>query len=146
MNRSVQDPLLFSINNLLPSEIILLIKDYIPISILVFLNKTNYDLYHSLYLKKNVVNYEKYIRYMIRRDNSFVFETIMKEKYKKWLLIKDYAYKNLVFKNYLYFIIHYCIDNDSNNCRTIISNFLKELGLCKNQHKKNIVKHIRWKS
>jgi len=51
----------------------------------------------------------------------------------------------MIFKNYFYFTINYCIENDSDNCRKIINKFLKEHGLDKNLHKKNVVKYIKWK-
>jgi hypothetical protein len=129
----------------LPDEIIRLIKEYIPIKILVFTNKENYNLYHS-YMKKYIINYENYIRDTIRRDNSFVFNKILEENYKKWLDIKKYIYKNTIYKNYIYFVIDYCIENLSTQCRNIITIFLRQNGLCQNQHKKNISKHIRWKT
>ena len=52
---------------------------------------------------------------------------------------------NIIYKNYIYFIKDFCIENNSEKCRITINNFLEKLGLCKNQHKKNIIKHIRWK-
>jgi len=130
--------------NVLPTELVSLIKEYIPQKNLVFVDRTNYSLYHHL-LKRYIPKYENYIRDMIRRDNYFVFENIVRENYKKWFEIKSYIYKNMVFKNYIYFINNYCIENQSPKCRFFINNFLKELGLCKNLHKKNIVKYIRWK-
>ena len=50
----------------------------------------------------------------------------------------------MIFKNYLYFTIQFCIENDSNHCRNAISDFFKEHGLGKNLHKKNVVKYIKW--
>ena len=126
----------------LPAELINIIKEYIPKKILVFVNKTNYILYHSA-IKCCIHNYEKFIRDVIRRDNEFVFEMIVNENYSRWVLIKNYRYNNMVFKNYAFFVVNYCIENDSNNCRKIIIDFLKKLGLCKNLHKKNIIKYIR---
>ena len=136
--------LINQINNL-PYELIYIIKEYIPVICLVFVNKTNYVLYHSL-IKNYIPKYENYIRDIIRRDYSFVFETILKESIYKWFEITNYIYKNMVFKNYSYFVIYYCIENDSSRCRNLINFFLKELGLGKNQHKKNIVKYIKWKN
>lgn len=126
----------------LPAELINIIKEYIPKKIVVFVNKTNYNLYHSV-IKCCIHNYEKFIRDVIRRDNEFVFEMIVNENYSRWVLIKNYRYNNMVFKNYAFFVVNYCIENDSNNCRKIIIDFLKKLGLCKNLHKKNIIKYIR---
>jgi hypothetical protein len=129
----------------LPNEIIDLIKKYIPEKCLVFTNKTNYFLYHPL-IKVNIINYDSYVHNTVRRDDYFVFERIMIEDCLNWLKIKKYYYKNMIFNNYIQFIIYYCIENDSNKCRTLLDNYLKEHGLCKNLHKKNVVKYIKWKN
>ena len=129
----------------LPYDIICIIREYIQKKIIVFTNRENYFTYH-IFLKPYINNYENYIRDTIRRDNFFVFDRIVRENYKKWWDINHYVYKNKIFKNYLYFVIHYCIENESNNCRNNVIIFLKEHGLDKNLHKKNIVKYIRWKN
>jgi len=139
-NENVKN-LIDNVNNL-PDEIIRLIKDFFPKKKLVFTNRENYKLYHSLIWIKNT-KYDHYIQDAIRRDNEFVFEQIIQENYKRWIENKNYRYKNILYKNYLYFIIEYCIENESSNCRKKITYFLKELGLCKNLHKKNISKYIR---
>jgi hypothetical protein len=131
--------------NMLPRDIINFIKEFIPKSAFVFTNRENYLLYHNT-IKPSIKNYENYVRDMIRRDNDFVFNMIVRENYLKWYEIKQYRYKNMIFKNYFYFTINFCIENDSNNCRNVMHNFLKEHGLGKNLHKKNIVKYIRWKN
>jgi hypothetical protein len=138
-----QNELITKINNL-PEVIVDLIKEYIPKKTLVFTNRENYNLYHS-YIFISIKNYDNYIRDMIRRDNEFIFDKIVRENFNKWNNIKQYRYKNMIFKNYFYFTINYCIENDSDNCRKIINIFLKEHGLDKNLHKKNVVKYIKWK-
>jgi len=139
----MQTNIINRINNL-PDDMINVIKEYVPKKEFVFTNKQNYILYHHL-IKKSIKNYENYIRDIIRRDNDFVFNLIIKENYEKWCEIKQYRYKNMIFKNYVYFTISYCIENDSNNCRNVITKFFKEHGLGKNLHKKNVIKYIRWK-
>ena len=129
----------------LPTEIIETIKEYIPKSVLAFTNRENYILYHK-YIKDTKSDVNAIIRNAIRRDYSFVLERNVRENYKLWCNHGKYWYKNMIFKNYLYFIMYYCIENDSNNCRKIIHDFLEEHGLHKNLHKKNIVKYIRWKN
>ena len=129
----------------LPDELVRYIKEYIPKKTFVFTNRENYNLYHSL-IQPSIIEYESYIRAMIRQDNEFVFKKIIEENISKWYEIRQYKYKNMIFKNYLYFVMNFCIENDSNNCRKIISDFLKEHGLGKNLHKKNIVKYIKWKN
>ena len=42
--------------------------------------------------------------------------------------------------------MNYCFENDSNNCIKTIFDFVKEHGLGKNLHKKNVVKYIKWKA
>ena len=130
--------------NKLPEELINLIKEYVPKKEFTFTNKENYIKYHSL-IKLTIKNYEKYIRDIIKRDNDFVLNQVLRENYEDWSKIKQYMYKNMTFKNYFYFTINYCIENDSINCTNIINIFLKEHGLDKNIHKKNVIKYIRWK-
>jgi hypothetical protein len=74
-----------NLNNIakLPDELIKLIHKFLPIQAIVFTNKQNYNLYHP-YVKKYISNYENYIRDTMRRDNSFVFEKIMKETLKEF--------------------------------------------------------------
>ena len=134
-----------TITRRLPPELIRYIKEYIPKKTFVFTNRENYNLYHSL-LKPSIKDYESYIRSMIRQDNEFVFKKIVEENFSKWYEIRQYQYKNMIFKNYLYFVMNFCIENESNNCRKTVLEFLKEHGLGKNLHKKNIVKYIKWKN
>jgi hypothetical protein len=134
-----------AITKRLPAELVRYIKEYIPKKEFVFTNTINYNLYHNL-IKPSIKDHESYIRAMIRQDNDFVFKKIVEENYTKWYEIRQYKYKNMIFNNYLYFVMNFCIENDSNNCRKIISDFLKEHGLGKNLHKKNVVKYIKWKN
>jgi hypothetical protein len=132
--------------NFLPEDMVWEISQNIPNVYFVFTNKQNYFLYHHD-LKPKIKNYEQYIRNTLRRDNSFVFNQIMRENHQIWFDCKHVYYKNKIFNNYIYFLLHYCIENESTNCRTLFLDFLrKEFGLCQNQHKKNIVRNIRWKT
>jgi hypothetical protein len=134
-----------AITKRLPPELIRYIKEYIPKKKFTFTNRENYNLYHPL-IKSCIKDYESYLRIMIRQDNEFVFKKILEENYSKWYEIRQYRYKNMIFTNYLYFVMNFCIENESNNCRIFLSDFLKEHGLGKNLHKKNIVKYIKWKN
>jgi hypothetical protein len=139
-----EDELLNNIYHL-PDDLILIINSFIPKQFIVFTNRDNYLLYHSL-IRPYITNYENYIRDMIRRDNGFVIERLINENYTRWIKTKTYRYKTLIFKNYLYFIMYYCIENESNICRKVINNFCNQLGLCKNLYKKNLVQYIRWRN
>ncbi len=83
---------------------------------------------------------------MVRQDNDFVFKQLLVENYKRWSNMKKYYYKESIYSNYVHFLDSYAIDNDSTKCRKIIQELFKELGLSKNQHKKNTIRYIRWRT
>ena len=131
----------------LPDELIREIYAYIPKLVTIFLTKKNYIQEHHLikkYINKN--NIENYIRAMVRQDNHFVFEQMLIERHPIWLNMRKCYYKNCIYSNYLTFLESYAIDNESTRCRQLLINLFEELGLSKNQHKKNIIKYIRWKT
>jgi hypothetical protein len=145
MSDNLKKKYLFTSITNLPNEIIEIIKQYIPIYKLIFVQKKYYLKYHHL-LKPFIskFNIENYIRNVIVRDHNFVFERLINENIKHWMNIKQYIYKNTLYANYLYFLKDFCLYHDSNKCRLVLNKFLQENGLCKNQHKKNTSKHIRW--
>ena len=134
-----------NINNL-PKELYLIVNSYIPAIAKIQLNKELYAKYHHLF--RNGVNrlkLENYIRATVRQDNDFVFKQILQENYNKWFNIKKYLYQDCIYANYLYFLKTYCVENQSIKCNQLITVLLFKLGLSKNQHKKNIIRNIRWK-
>ena len=129
----------------LPDDIIKLIKEYIPYQSLVFVNTFYYNNYHYT-IKKIIPQYENYTRDIIRKDNEFVFEKVIDENINSWIKNKQYRYKNMIFNNYIYFIMYLCVENNSERCRVVLNEYLKKRDLCRNLHKKNIVKYIKWKN
>jgi hypothetical protein len=129
----------------LPEEIISKIFDYIPRQKLIYVNSTYYKLYHYL-LKSHIPVYESYVRDMIRKDNYFVFERLIRENIEGWIKNRQYRYKDMVFSNYIYFVLHFCVENNSERCRNILIEELSKRNLCRNLHKKNIIKYIKWRT
>jgi hypothetical protein len=132
---------------MLPNEIIDIIYTYLPNIVTLFIKKENYLKNHSIiynYIKPK--NSENYIRTMIRQDNDFIFDILLKENYTRWLEIKDYYYKKAIYLNYLHFLNFYCIEHESIKCRNLIINLFNELGFNKNKYKKNIIRYIKWKN
>ena len=130
----------------LPNEIINEIKSFIPITSLLFLNKYIYIKNH--HIVKQMIPfevYDTYIRDMVRKENVFVFERIMKENWKHWFKIKKYKYENIIYDNYFNFLTSYCIENKSPKTRIMINDFITNLGISKNQHKNNRIINIKWK-
>ena len=132
----------------LPYELVDIIYSYIPKKITVFFSKKNYFTDHRIITNYMINNgqIENYIRSIVRQDNDFVFEHLLKENHQRWLNMKNYYYRNGIHLNYIIFLESYAIDNESFKCRKLISELFEELGLSKNQHKKNTIKYIRWKT
>lgn len=132
------------INNL-PEDIVYVIKSFIPSSTLVWLNSSYYDNY-----KKNIMGlipserFEDYIRDMVRHDNCFVLEHIIKENIERWKKLKRWRYKNMVFSDYIHFIYNYAIENNANKSRKLIDTIATQL-FGKKWHKKNGIRYIRTK-
>jgi hypothetical protein len=141
------DPDLFFQNiNFLPKELYLIVSSYIPAIAKILLNKELYMKYHYLFKKSiNRKELENYIRITVRQDHDFVFNQILQENYNKWFNIKKYLYRDCIYANYIYFLKTYCVENQATKCKEIINILIEELGLSKNQHKKNIIRNIRWK-
>lgn len=132
--------------NTLPDDIINEIFKFIPKYKLIFVNISYYNLYHYLLKTTCIPNYESYVRDMICRDNYFVFERLVRENFNNWITNRQYRYKNMIFSNYVYFVLHYCFENNSKRCRNILIDELSKRDLCKNLHKKNVIKYIKWNS
>ena len=131
--------------NKLSYELTDIIYSYIPKIVTIFLTQKNYVKEHHL-LRNMIIkrNIEQYIRTMVRQDNDFVFKLLLVENYKRWLNMKKYYYEECIYGNYVNFLESYAIDNNSLKCRKLIINIFEEEGLNKNQHKKNIIRYIRW--
>lgn len=139
---SIREKFILSDINFLPEDVVdYVIKEYIPDEYLMYTNKEYYMRCHHL-LKPQIPRYEQYLQTTIRMDSYFVFEILLQENIDKWLRAKDYAYKTIVYKNYVYYLIDYCNEHSSYECRSAIVNLLGKLGLCQNQHKKNVSRSI----
>ena len=132
----------------LPYELVDIVYSYIPKKVTIFLTKTNYLSDHCYITNYMIHNgqIENYIRAIVRQDNDFVFKQLLKENHQRWLNMKKYYYRNCIHLNYIVFLESYAIDNESTKCRKLIGELFQELGLSKNQHKKNTIKYIRWKT
>ena len=129
----------------LPKELVSIVSSYIPAAAKISLNRDLYKQFHPLFKESiNRKQLENYIRAIVRQDSEFVFNQLLQENYNKWFNIKKYLYQDCIYANYIYFLKIYCAENESIKCRELINNLIEELGLSKNQHKKNIIRNIRW--
>ena len=137
---------LFTKIDKLPLELVEVIYEYIPIQVKIVLTKENYFLNHKLlhnYINNTQI--ELYFRQMVRRDYDFIFNQLLYENHMRWINMKQYLYEGCVYNHYLHFLTNYCGEHQSTKCKLLITNLLEELGLSKNQHKKNKIRYIRWK-
>jgi len=142
-----EEKLLVNLQLKIPDVLLSIIYSYLPVRVKFLLNKNYYiGNHYTIYEYIPSRDIESYIRDMVRRDLYFVFKYILDENYQRWInKIKNYKYKNLVYKNYLYFIKDFCIEQDSVKCLFYLNDFMVKLHLGQNQHKKNTVRNIRWK-
>jgi hypothetical protein len=140
----------FSRLNSLPEEIVTYcIQPFLPLSTLAFLSKTNYAKYHQTIIKP--ILYEKgldtYMRYIIRNDLNFLFETSLYENFDKWLKLTKFMYKSSIYCNYVFFLLEFCIENDSQKCRSVLSNVFVQKGFNKDRNKyRNKTTTIPWRT
>ena len=147
MSLNKENKLMIQIKKL-PNEIINQIKLYIPGVFLIFVNKQFY-LENHVYLLKEIYlqkRYDKYVRKLITRDNYFVFQTMLSEKNAYSSSNKKYLYKNTEYKNFYFFLIDFCIENEASKCRNVLNEYLLKEGLCQNRDKKYKMRSIRWKT
>jgi len=136
--------------NRLPEEIVTYcIQPFLPLSTLTFLSKTNYAKYHQTIIKP--ILYEKgldtYMRYIIRNDLNFLFETSLYENFEKWLKLTKFMYKSSIYCNYIFFLLEFCIENDSQKCRNVLSNVFVQKGFNKDKNKyRNKTTTILWRT
>ena len=131
----------------LPDVLIDIVYLYIPISVTMFLTKKEYIEKHHIVIQIiDKRKTEQYIRAMIEHDNDFVFKHLLIENYRRWIYMTKYYYKECIYGNYLNFLEAYSMDNESIKCRNLILKLFEEEGLCKNQHKKNTIRYIRWRT
>jgi hypothetical protein len=130
--------------NKLPVELKEFVSSFIPTKVKMFLNKDLY-LENHRFIKNyiNTTRFDTYIRDIIRKDHAFIFQNLLVHNVNKWIKWRHYLFRDCIYMNFLIFLNFYCIDNSSSKCRKLIQEKIKELGLSKNQHKKNLIKYIQ---
>lgn len=130
----------------LPSVLTEKIKDYIPYEYLVVLNKEYYNLYNARSRKFIPAAYfNSYIRDVVRKDNSFIFDYVLKEYSTTWENRKKYHYNKESFSSYKDFLKQYSLDKDSYKCNNILRNDDGKNNTSIKQHKKVHSKNYKWK-
>jgi hypothetical protein len=140
----------FIMLNRLPEEVVkYCIQPFLPLSVVAFLSKKNYKNYHPTIIKPMLYEkgYDTYMRYIIRNDFYFLFEISLYENFEKWLKLTKFIYKSSLYCNYIFFLLEFCIECDSQKCREILQNVFVQKGFNKDRNKyKNKSVNIVWKN
>ena len=78
--------------------------------------------YFENYLKDDYIISETSIRRLIRQDSYYVLDLLLMNNIDILIKHKRYIYRNWTYKNYVEFLVCYCIDNKSYKCTNIIKN------------------------
>ena len=136
--------MVFNIIDNLPYDIIEIIWGNLNPLNKILLNKEYYSKYNYL-IDKHIVNkYESYIRDIIINDYSFVFINLLNRKFINWSFMHNYKYNNVLYNDYLHFLLYYSSFNKSYKCNDIINLQLQLLGLKKDWRKNNRIKNNKW--
>ena len=144
--------------NKIPEEVAIYIKLFLPKKTIFLTNRKNYEenimrirfLFHSSNIDKRFLyntetayysKLDSYINYIIKNDLHYVFERLIRYKYKHWVKIKRYKYKGCMHINYLTFLNHLCITSQSTKCRNVIKKMEKEIPILRKKKYKKI-RHI----
>ena len=76
---------------------------------------------------------------LFRLDNNFIFNLLIEENLNRWLKPNNrYSFNNIIFKDHLNYIQLYYNKYNSNKCKNILYEYLKNSGMHKKWHKNNI--------
>tara|TARA_Y100000768_G_scaffold387968_1_gene381229 strand:+ start:29 stop:433 length:405 start_codon:yes stop_codon:yes gene_type:complete len=127
---------------ILPDDLLLHIKSYIPQSIIIRLSKEKYLKYQNIVKSIVIKRQESYIRYILRHDLDFIFSFRIKEYAEQWCKTNKTKYKNMIFNNKLLFYKNYAIDNKAQKCNELIDNYINDNNHIKRHKKYKLIKDI----
>ena len=126
--------------NLLPEDLVNIIKSYIPIKVLRLTNKYFWE-------KNYIISYEyklqsSYWRFLLRNDIDFIFDKYLNNALPYFLKEKRIIYKSQIYPRRLE-LVNYLINYtfNSQKCKIVLDNFMKKKRLV---FKKIRVKLNKW--
>lgn len=131
----------------IPEEIVSLIWSYVPSSEKIWYSKKLYLENHK-YLEYPIINTSTYrdsfIRDIIRKDFSFVFNTLKNENINRWIKKKKYIYKSEIFSCYADYLLYLCVYYDSSKCNKIMQEIKQEHSFLLYSYKHYKSSHNKW--
>ena len=131
----------------IPEVIIDYIYTYIPISIKMQLNNSNFTTYYPLVINTffEMSPPTSYIIDVIRCNRTKSLSLLLEHNYAYLIKNRKYKYKNYIFPTIIDFIKFLCIKYGKQKCLQHLISYEKENNLYdKKPHKKIKIKSIRW--
>jgi hypothetical protein len=148
MNKYTSNSLLLRKISLLPEELVRVIYDFIPNQVLLWTCREKYYQHHSLVKGLLTLNYDTYIRNVLRNDFHVLFEAIMREDFENWVNNTKYKYGMFVYTNQYTFLLDFSRENSSTKCSDLLMTRLLDNFPAVNKHDKNKfkkkTKNIGW--
>ena len=129
--------------NMLPSDIVKHIYDYIPPLTRTILNKSLY-MDNRKCIRQNipVLKYEGYIRHIVRKDNDFVFNNLLNDNFSRWQHMKNFKYKTFTFEDYMAYIIYLSQEHEASKVHALVLDKQNLVG--KKRHKNARIRSNTW--
>lgn len=128
---------------LLPTELVDIIRSYLPPETTLWLERASYTQHHHLvwgmvpdHLK------DAYIRDIIRSDHAFVFGHVIRERIGEWSKRRKYKYNGATYCDYLHFVYAFASNCGAISCVSLIKSIAGET-LGTNWHKRDGVKYTK---
>ena len=108
-----------------PPEIIEIIWNYVPNTTKVWVSKYYYEKYHyELIYPKLKLNYNSYMRFIIRNQYIYLMQINIKEHYVTWCnKIINLKYKQKTFPRYIDYVKNLSLENNSNKIYNLLKNY-----------------------
>ena len=104
----------------LPLELLDLIFNFIPDSHKIFINKQYYNKFNGLIVKR-IGNFQSYMRDIIRNDCVYPFTFILNRNLTYWITSSRFTFNNIVYDNFLSYLMEYARKNKSNKCLNLLN-------------------------
>ena len=129
----------------LPDDIIGVVWTMLGPETKALLDRANFEEHHeAVYRSIGAHRRLSYHRVIMRHDDSYVFEKILRTEGLAWARMKRFPYDTTIHNNYLYFLLFLVQEHGAARCGEMIKSYFDKEGVGKNVYKKYRIKNIRW--
>ncbi len=127
---------------LLPEEIVLCIKEYIPIQTLSLTCKKHWESNYKKFVSKS---YNSYCRFLLRNDMNYIFSNYFKSNIDLIMNPRKISYKKHYFGSYYQMIKYISLhEYNSQRCLKTMIDYIKKKPILKKKYKKMRTRFNKW--